>query len=103
MIMDELLEDLLQDLRDAGVDLVPWEQIASSVKDSVMAVAYAPVPGGVPAQVFLRPLAHVGLAIVVARDVQRRLKAEAQGDTGVFESYDPVNNRKVALIYDLTP
>jgi hypothetical protein len=42
------------------------------------------------------------LAIVVARDVQRRLKPEAYGGTGVFESYDPVNNRRVSLIYDLT-
>lgn len=100
--MNDLLEDLLQDLRDAGVDLVPWEQIASSVKDSVMAVAYAAGPSDVPAQVFLRPLANVEMAIVVARDVQRRLKAEAAGDASVFESYDPVNNRKVALIYDLT-
>jgi len=100
--MDELLGDLLKDLRDAGVELLPWAQIASQVKDSVMAVAYAPVPGEVPAQVFLRPLPNVGLAIVVARDVQRRLKAEAQGDTGVFESYD-IENRKVAVIYDLTP
>jgi hypothetical protein len=40
-----------------------------------MAVAYAPVPGGIPAQVFLRPLTNE-LAIVVARDVQRRLKAK---------------------------
>jgi hypothetical protein len=102
MVMDELLGDLLKDLRDAGVELLPWAQIASQVKDSVMAVAYAPVPGEVPAQVFLRPLPNVGLAIVVARDVQRRLKAEAQGDTGVFESYD-IENRKVAVIYDLTP
>ena len=67
-----------------------------------MAVTYAPVPGGIPAQVFLRPLTNE-LAIAVARDVQRRLKAEAYGGTGVFESYDPVNNRRVALIYDLTP
>jgi hypothetical protein len=42
------------------------------------------------------------LAIVVARDVQRRLKAEAHGGTGVFESYDSVNNRRVAPIHDLT-
>jgi len=84
--MDELLTDLLQDLRDAGLELLPWRQIASSVKDSVMAVAYAPVPGRIPAQVFLRPLTNE-LAIVVARDVQRRLKAEAHGGTGVFESY----------------
>ena len=102
ILMNNLLEDLLQDLRDAGVELVPWEQIASSLKDSVMAVAYAAGPSGVPAQVFLRPLANVEMAIVVARDVQRRLKAEAAGDANVFESYDPVNNRKVALIYDLT-
>ena len=67
-----------------------------------MAVAYPPVPGGTSAQVFLRPLTNE-LAIVVARDVQRRLKAKAYGGTGVFESYDPVNNRRVALIYDLTP
>ena len=101
--MDDLLEDLLQDLRDAGVELAPWEQIASSVKDSVMAVAYAAAePSGVPAQVFLRPLTNVEMSIVVARDVQRRLKAEAAGDASVFESYDPVNNRRVALIYDLT-
>ena len=98
--MDESLTDLLQDLRDAGLELLPWRQIASSVKDSVMAIAYAPVPGGIPAQVFLRPLTNE--AIVVARDVQRRLKAEAHGGTGVFESYDPVNNRRVSLIYDLT-
>jgi hypothetical protein len=58
-------------------------------------------PGGIPAQVFLRPLTNE-LAIVVARDVQRRLKPEAYGGTGVFESYDPVNNRRVSLIYDLT-
>jgi len=103
MIMDALLGDLLQDLRDAGVELLPWADIANEVKDSVMAVAYAPAPGGVPAQVFFRPLTDVRLAIVVARDVQRRLKAEGQGDTGVFESYDPEKNRKVALIYDLTP
>ena len=101
ILMNNLLEDLLQDLRDAGVELVPWEQIASSLKDSVMAVAYAAGPSGVPAQVFLRPLANVEMAIVVARDVQRRLKAEAAGDANIFESYDPVNNRKVALIYDL--
>jgi hypothetical protein len=99
--MDELLTDLLQDLRDAGLELLPWRQIASSVKDSVMAVAYAPVPGRIPAQVFLRPLTNE-LAIVVARDVQRRLKAEAHGGTGVFESYDSVNNRRVAPIHDLT-
>jgi hypothetical protein len=43
------------------------------------------------------------LAIVVARDVQRRLKAEGQGDAGVLESYDPEKNRKVALIYAQTP
>ncbi len=65
--MDELLTDLLQDLRDAGLELLPWRQIASSVKDSVMAIAYAPVPGGIPAQVFLRPLTNE-LAIVVARE-----------------------------------
>ena len=53
------------------------------------------------AQVFLRPLTNE-LAIVVARDVQRRLKAEAHGGTGVFESYDSVNNRRVAPIHDLT-
>ena len=101
--MDALLEDLLEDLRHAGVELLPWGQIGDSLKDSVMAVAYAPAPDGVPAQVFLRPLTDVRLAIVVARDVQRRLDAEARGDAGVFESYDPVNNRKVALIYDQTP
>ncbi|MDQ1482160.1 MAG: hypothetical protein QOF35_236, partial [Actinomycetota bacterium] len=49
--MNNLLEDLVQDLRDAGVDLVPWEQIAGSVKDSVLGVAYAAGPSGVPAQV----------------------------------------------------
>ena len=59
-------------------------------------------PCGIPAQVFLRPLTNE-LAIMVARDVHRRLKAEAHGGTGVFESYDPVNNRRVALIHDLTP
>ena len=32
-----------------------------------MAVTYAPVPGGIPAQVFLRPLTNE-LAIVVARE-----------------------------------
>jgi hypothetical protein len=46
MIMDALLGDLLQDLRDAGVELLPWADIANEVKDSVMAVAYAPAPGG---------------------------------------------------------
>ena len=103
MIMEELLEDLLQDLRDGGVELLPWTEIATAVKDSVMAVAYARASGGVPAQVYLRPLADVRLAIIVARDVQQRLRAEAQGDPGVFESYDPKNDRKVALIYARTP
>jgi len=64
MIMDAWLGDLLQDLRDAGVELLPWADIASEVEDSVMAVAHAPAPGGVPAQVFFRPLTDVGLAIV---------------------------------------
>lgn len=99
---DDLLTDLLEELRSAGVQLLPWAEVDAAMAPAVHAVAYPAVPdAGVPAQVYLRPPGDVGLAITVVRDVQRRLQAEARGETGVFESYDPVNDRKVALIYDL--
>jgi hypothetical protein len=99
---EDLLADLLGELRDADVQLLPWAEVDAENAPAVQAVAYPAVPGaGIPAQVYLRPPGDLGLAITVVRDVQRRLQAEARGEPGVFESYDPVNARKVALIYDL--
>lgn len=74
--VEGLLEDLLDDLRTAGVLLEPWDDVADSVRHDILAVVYAP-SSGVPAQAFLRPV-DVELAIVVCvtcRGTWRRMRA----------------------------
>lgn len=101
MSADDLLADLLEELRAEGVDLLPWSEVEELVVDRphLLAVVYPP-GDAIPAQVMLRPV-DTQLAIVVAREVQLRLRRFGE-DPEAFMSYDPVHDRPVALIYDLT-
>jgi hypothetical protein len=49
--------------------------VADSVRDNVLTVVCAP-SDDVPTPAFLRPV-EIGLAIIVARDIQKRLAAYA--------------------------
>jgi hypothetical protein len=49
---------------------------------------------------YLRPIEDLKQAIVVLNDIRLRLRRFAAGDPDVFQSFDPVTNRRVAIIYD---
>lgn len=101
----DLLDDILDALRAGGVDLMPWAEVGEgSLHDrpNLLAIAYPAIPAsGLPAQVTFRPVADTKLAIVVAQEVKHRLERFASGDPTAVISLDTVNDRPVALIYDL--
>jgi len=100
--MDDLLSDLIAEMTNAGVQFLPWEPIAGHLDERAVGVAYSASPNGPPAQVALKPLGDRNFELVVLRDIQKRMLAASAGDIEAFQSFDPINNRKVAIIYDLS-
>jgi hypothetical protein len=96
----ELYDDLLHDLKaEHGLLLDDWQTVAADVQPRVLAVVYAPIEGQGPVT-YLRPIEDLKQAIVVLNDIRLRLRRFAAGDPDVFQSFDPVTNRRVAIIYD---
>lgn len=86
-------------LRDAGVQLFPWQGLGGDVDDDVVAMAFAPEPG-IAGQATIRPGLPIGLALAAAEDLVVRFADEARGDQDTFVSWDPVNGRRVAIIHN---
>ncbi len=66
------------------------------MRPNVLAVVTPPSPGAV-----VRRQVDVKLETVILADIKRRLIALRDGDNEMFQSHDPANNRRVAIIYDL--
>ncbi|MDP3712567.1 MAG: hypothetical protein Q8R60_08795 [Mycobacteriales bacterium] len=85
---------------DFGVVLGEWDEVSGDLAGTVLAVLYA-AGQGLPATAFIRPGSETGVALGEA--VYDRFRRLRNGDPDVFQSGDPVNNRRVALLYDLSP
>ncbi len=100
-------EDLTGPIRAAaaaldamGVEM--FSEVQWDVAENVIAVGYAPYPG-VEAQAWVRDGLGPVFTLGALEALLSRYEAFDQGDLEAFQSFDPVNNRRVAIIYDLTP
>lgn len=98
--LEVLIQDLRDDLHAQGLEFIPWEDSFLEERPALLAVVWAP-SAGTPAQAATRDAGVPDeLRLLALRYIQKALAGLAEGSAAAFQSFDPVHNRAVALVYD---